>query len=524
MLMWKWMDSSLRTRLTVLVAAFAAMIAVVGGTGIATGRATNADLRAVYLEDAKGVDLLARDTVNLLWARIHLTNFDSVSSPEELTKLLKDAHAMVNVANEAWAAFAKLPVAEADRAQLQAADAARARFVKGALEPAITALERSDLTTYRDLNTTQVPQLFAVYDAALQPLVKARFAYGQARFDRSQSRYATSVWLSGGLLLAALVLSVVARGVLGRTLVRPLERAIRVFERMAEGDLATRMDVPTRAGRRDETARLMHAVVSMQSGLQKMVGQVRTGSDAIAGATRQIAAGNADLSQRTEEQASSLEETASSMEELTSIVKQNADNARQASTLAVNASDIAVKGGEVVGRVVETMAGINDSSKKIADIIGVIEGIAFQTNILALNAAVEAARAGEQGRGFAVVAGEVRSLAQRSATAAKEIKELIGDSVGRVRHGSKLVAEAGTVIDEVVVAVKRVTDIMGEISAASDEQSSGIEQVNQAVNQMDEVTQQNAALVEEAAAAAQSLEAQAEALRRAVSAFRVEHA
>nr|WP_277424396.1 methyl-accepting chemotaxis protein [Ralstonia solanacearum] len=427
--MWKWMDSSLRTRLTVLVAAFAAMIAVVGGTGIATGRATNADLRAVYLEDAKGVDLLARDTVNLLWARIHLTNFDSVSSPEELTKLLKDAHAMVNAANEAWVAFAKLPVAEADRAQLQAADAARTRFVKTALEPAITALERSDLTTYRDLNTTQVPQLFAVYDAALQPLVKARFAYGQARFDRSQSRYAMSV----GLLLAALLLSVVARGVLGRTLVRPLERAIRVFERMAEGDLATRMDVPTRAGRRDETARLMHAVVSMQSGLQKMVGQVRTGSDAIAGATRQIAAGNADLSQRTEEQASSLEETASSMEELTSIVKQNADNARQASTLAVNASDIAVKGGEVVGRVVETMAGINDSSKKIADIIGVIEGIAFQTNILALNAAVEAARAGEQGRGFAVVAGEVRSLAQRSATAAKEIKELIGDSVGRAK-------------------------------------------------------------------------------------------
>ncbi len=524
MLMWKWMDSSIRTRLTVLVAAFAVMIAAVGGTGIATGRATNADLRAVYLEDAKGLDLLAKDTANLLWARIHLTNFDSVSSPEELAKLLKDAHAMVDAANAAWAAFTQLPIPDADRAQLQAADAARARFVKTALEPAITALERSDLTTYRDLNTTQVPQLFAVYDAALQPLVKARFAYGQARFDRSQSRYAASVWLSGGLLLAALVLSVVARGVLGRTLVRPLERAIHVFERMAAGDLATRMDVPTRAGRRDETARLMHAVASMQSSLQKMVGQVRTGSDSIASATKQIAAGNADLSQRTEQQASSLEETASSMEELTSIVKQNADNARQASTLAVNASDVAVKGGEVVGRVVETMAGINGSSKKIADIIGVIEGIAFQTNILALNAAVEAARAGEQGRGFAVVAGEVRSLAQRSAGAAKEIKELISDSVGRVENGTTLVAEAGTVIDEVVVAVKRVTDIMGEISAASDEQSSGIEQVNQAVNQMDEVTQQNAALVEQAAAAAESLEAQAEALRQAVSAFRVGHA
>ncbi|WP_347316111.1 Tar ligand binding domain-containing protein, partial [Ralstonia pseudosolanacearum] len=172
--MWKWMDSSIRTRLTVLVAAFAVMIAAVGGTGIATGRATNADLRAVYLEDAKGLDLLAKDTANLLWARIHLTNFDSVSSPEELAKLLKDAHAMVDAANAAWAAFTQLPIPDADRAQLQAADAARARFVKTALEPAITALERSDLTTYRDLNTTQVPQLFAVYDAALQPLVKAR--------------------------------------------------------------------------------------------------------------------------------------------------------------------------------------------------------------------------------------------------------------------------------------------------------------------------------------------------------------
>ncbi len=522
--MWNWMDTSIRTRLTILVAVFAVMIAAVGAAGIGNGRATNADLRAVYLEDAKGLDLLAKDTINLLWARIHLTNFDSVSSPDELKKLLADAHTMVNSANDAWAEFMKLPVPDADRAQLQAADAARSKFVKTALEPAIAALERSDLTTYRDLNTTQVPQLFIAYDTALQPLVKARFGYGQARFDHSQSRYATSVWLSGGLLLAALVLSVVARGVLGRTVVRPLERAIQVFERMASGDLATRMDMQTAAGRKDETARLMHAVASMQASLQQMVGQVRTGSDSIASATKQIAAGNADLSQRTEQQASSLEETASSMEELTSIVKQNADNARQASTLAVNASDIAVKGGEVVGRVVETMAGINDSSKKIADIIGVIEGIAFQTNILALNAAVEAARAGEQGRGFAVVAGEVRSLAQRSATAATEIKELIGDSVGRVQNGSTLVAEAGTVIEEVVVAVKRVTDIMGEISAASEEQSAGIEQVNQAVNQMDQVTQQNAALVEQAAAAAESLEEQAEALRHAVGAFRVEHA
>ncbi|MDO3525758.1 methyl-accepting chemotaxis protein [Ralstonia pseudosolanacearum] len=291
--------------------------------------------------------------------------------------------------------------------------------------------------------------------------------------------------------------------------------ATEIARRIADGDLA--VCVQTRPDDRDS---MLFAMARMQQRLTGTIGHIKTSADSIASATQQIATGNADLSQRTEEQASSLEETASSMEELTSIVKQNADNARQASTLAVNASDIAVKGGEVVGRVVETMAGINDSSKKIADIIGVIEGIAFQTNILALNAAVEAARAGEQGRGFAVVAGEVRSLAQRSAGAAKEIKVLISDSVGRVENGTTLVAEAGTVIDEVVVAVKHVTDIMGEISAASAEQSSGIEQVNQAVNQMDEVTQQNAALVEEAAAAALSLEEQATLLRDAVASFR----
>jgi methyl-accepting chemotaxis protein len=238
-------------------------------------------------------------------------------------------------------------------------------------------------------------------------------------------------------------------------------------------------------------------------------------------ATGQIAAGNADLSQRTEEQAASLEETASSMEELTSTVKQNADNARQANQLAAGASQVAVKGGAVVGQVVSTMSSINDSSKKIVDIISVIDGIAFQTNILALNAAVEAARAGEQGRGFAVVASEVRSLAQRSAAAAKEIKGLITDSVGKVEDGTRLVGEAGKTMDEIVTSVKRVTDIMAEIAAASQEQSSGIEQVNQAITQMDEVTQQNAALVEEAAAAAESLQEQAQSLTQAVSVFKL---
>jgi methyl-accepting chemotaxis protein len=259
----------------------------------------------------------------------------------------------------------------------------------------------------------------------------------------------------------------------------------------------------------------------MEDTLTDLVGRIKTATDSIVTASGQIAAGNQDLSSRTEQQASSLEETAASMEELTSTVKQNADNARQANQLAASASAVAVKGGEVVSQVVDTMASINASSRKIVDIIGVIDGIAFQTNILALNAAVEAARAGEQGRGFAVVASEVRSLAQRSAAAAKEIKTLIGDSVEKVEEGSKQVAQAGKTMEEIVDSVKRVTDIMGEITAASQEQTSGIEQINQAITQMDQVTQQNAALVEEAAAAAGSLQEQASSLVQAVSVFKM---
>ncbi len=302
-----------------------------------------------------------------------------------------------------------------------------------------------------------------------------------------------------------------------RSITGPIARAVEVAETVARGDLTARIQVDGS----DEAAQLLGALRHMNERLVDLVGRVRTGSEGIATASAQIAAGNTDLSQRTEEQAASLEETAASMEELTATVKQNADNATQGNTLAGQASQTATRGGEVVGRVVDTMRDIANSSEQVAQIISVIEGIAFQTNILALNAAVEAARAGEQGRGFAVVAGEVRTLAQRSATAAREIKELISVSVERVNNGTALVDDAGRTMGEIVQSVKRVADLMNEISAASGEQRTGIEQVNQAVTQMDEVTQQNAALVEEASAAAQSMSSQATALREMVSVFNI---
>ncbi|MFZ6771647.1 methyl-accepting chemotaxis protein [Undibacterium sp. SXout7W] len=318
-----------------------------------------------------------------------------------------------------------------------------------------------------------------------------------------------SIVVAGGIIFLGLILT--------RGISRSLSKAISVAETVASGDLTVQIDTSGK----DEMGQLMLALQHMNDSLLKVVGEVRIGTDNIASASTEIATGNMDLSARTEQQAGALEETASSMEELTSTVRHNADNARQANQLAVSASEVASKGGEVVERVVETMDGINGSARKIVDIIAVIDGIAFQTNILALNAAVEAARAGEQGRGFAVVAAEVRNLAQRSASAAKEIKTLIDDSVEKVDHGSKLVSEAGATIREVVESVRRVTDVVSEITAASQEQTAGIDQINMAITHMDETTQQNAALVEQAAAAASSLQDQASNLAQVVSVFKI---
>ena len=325
-----------------------------------------------------------------------------------------------------------------------------------------------------------------------------------------------SSWVMLALGLSGLALGSVLAYWITRSITVPLRRAVQVAQTVAAGDLGSHIAV---AGR-DETSELLQALRDMNHNLQNIVSQVRSGTDTIATATSQIAAGNQDLSSRTEEQASALEQTAASMQELAGTVKHNFDSGKHANELAESAAQVAAKGGAVVAQVVDTMEAINASSRKIADIIGVIDGIAFQTNILALNAAVEAARAGEQGRGFAVVASEVRSLAGRSAVAAKEIKELISASVDNVSAGCTLVEQAGSTMDEIVVSVRRVADIMGEISLASQDQTTGIDQINQAMGQMDQVTQSNAALVEEAAAAAQSLEHQAQTLVQVVSVFK----
>ena len=342
----------------------------------------------------------------------------------------------------------------------------------------------------------------------------------QAATD-AQSAFEKAGWLMVIFGGAALLAGIVAALWITRTLLKQLggepDYAVEIASQIAAGDLASVIDVQ----RNDHTS-LLAGMEAMRNSLVKIVAQVRVGTDAIATASSEIAAGNLDLSSRTEQQASSLEKTASSMDELTATVKQNADNARQANQLAASASEVAVKGGDVVAQVVDTMGSINESSRKIVDIITVIDSIAFQTNILALNAAVEAARAGEQGRGFAVVAAEVRNLAQRSAGAAKEIKELISNSVEKVELGSKLVGQAGVTMEEIVESVRRVTDIMSEITAASEEQSLGIASVNQSIIDMDSVTQQNAALVEEAASAAQSLQDQSAEVASVVSLFKLD--
>jgi len=420
---------------------------------------------------------------------------------------------------------------------------ARVTAIQQEIEPLITSAEgkrlfnavgaaRKEYASSRDeafaAKAAGSAQLGALVDGKLMPAMNRYVAavqqvanYQESMVNDANAAIDATYTQAHMLLLAigavALVLGALLAWVLTRSITAPLARALTIAETVAGGDLTGTIS----SDARDEVGQLLRALASMNTSLLATVTEVRVGTDTISTAAREIAAGNLDLSVRTEQQASSLEETAASLEELTSTVKQNADNARQANVLAVSASEVAVRGGAVVADVVTTMASINSASREIVDIISVIDSIAFQTNILALNAAVEAARAGEQGRGFAVVASEVRTLAQRSATAAREIKALIDNSVRQVDAGGKLVGQAGQTMEEIVASISRVTGIMSDIAHASAEQTLGIEQINAAITQMDEVTQQNAALVEEAAGAAAALEAQAGSLAHVVGAFTV---
>ncbi len=438
-----------------------------------------------------------------------------IKDKEAMKKEIDRIHAARKKIGETFDKLDKSMVTPAGRKMVEATTQKRGPYVAG-YEKLIQLIqegkaEAAQIHMFGDFRKVQ-DAYFEQLDVFEKYLIDAMNKSSQEADDN----YAMARMLMMVLAVIAAILGVVIAVWVTRSITKPLSEAVKVAETVASGDLTHRIEVHSS----DETGHLMQALKNMNDSLVSIVSQVRVGTDTIATASAQIAAGNQDLSSRTEEQASSLEETASSMEELTSTVRQNADNARQANQLAVNASEVAIKGGEVVSQVVETMNAIDASSHKMADIINVIDGIAFQTNILALNAAVEAARAGEQGRGFAVVATEVRNLAQRSAAAAREIKTLIDDSVTKVEAGNALVEQAGTTMNEVVSSIKRVHDIMGEITAASHEQSEGIEQVNQAITQMDQVTQQNAALVEEAAAAAESMQDQAGKLVEVVSVFR----
>ena len=511
---------SIKSRL-IFVIAFLAVELIAGAViGIYNLGVANTELKQMYDHRLVGLNQVGQVTQLITANQLAIAKAVNVEDPGQRSAALSAIDANVATVNKLWGEYTKMVNNDAERALIEQFTMARKAFLEQGLLPAAAAIRANDNIQAIALLNGPMTRLYVPLNDLGAKLIKEQQDAALKEYQNSQSTFeiVRAVCLAGlvfGLIMAAFV-----GWVLVRAIVRPLEQAVAIAGAVAQGDLTQTIEVTSN----DETGRLLKALKDMNDSLVKIVSQVRTGTDNIATASSQIAAGNLDLSSRTEQQAGSLEETASSMEELTSTVKQNADNARQANALATSASEVAGKGGAVVEQVVQTMGAINASSTRIVDIIAVIDGIAFQTNILALNAAVEAARAGEQGRGFAVVAGEVRSLAQRSAAAAKEIKLLIDDSVDKVHHGSELVERAGATMQEIVQSVNRVTDIMAEITAASQEQTAGIEQINGAVAQMDQVTTQNAALVEEASAAAASLQEEATALAQTVGAFKLNQA
>jgi methyl-accepting chemotaxis protein len=508
------------TQIGALVLGSSLALAAVGGMGIWGVIESRKAMQTVYDDRLVPLAQLADIDRRMHQNRLAVVTAQANPKPERIQQATQTVEANIAEITKIWNVYltTELTVEEKELAARFAA--ARGSFVKEGLQPSLAALVAQDAPRLEQLALVDVPRLHGAALVHLNALIELQKAEAKKEALAAGERAHTTEIATGLIAMTCLLGS----GIMGFWLSRRLRRNLGaephelrdIVDNVAKGDLSH----PIRLSDKD-TSSVLAGLKAMVSTLSQSVGSVRSNADSVATAASQIAQGNQDLSTRTEQQASALQQTASSMEELGSTVRQNADNARQANQLAMSASTVAVEGGDVVAQVVDTMKGINDSSKKIADIISVIDGIAFQTNILALNAAVEAARAGEQGRGFAVVAGEVRSLAQRSAEAAKEIKGLITASVERVEQGTELVDRAGRTMQEVVSSIKRVTDIVGEISAASAEQSAGVAQVGQAVTHMDQATQQNAALVEESAAAADSLRQQAQHLVAAVSSFRL---
>ena len=506
------------TRLLVAMLAVALLGVLTGIAALRSLAHVAENGQAMYSSEFLAATHVKQANINLMYIDRDLRNVLLAPTPEKRAAARQGIAEDLKLMRANVAAALPLYYTEAGKAEVAKAQALLAQW-----EPALNTL-LGDLAEGADPEVAQA-HLYETYsplaqrlEQQLTVLAQRKEANAKQEAEEDQATYQSSRSLVIGLILASLAAAAFMALYLARQVSRGLQRAVESARAMSEGD----MTLCLRAEGRDEVAQLATALEEMRSKLREVVQTVRANAESVATGSAQIATGNSDLSQRTEEQASALQQTAATMDELGSTVRNNADNAQQANQLALNASEVAQRGGGVVTEVVETMKGINESSRRIADIIGVIDGIAFQTNILALNAAVEAARAGEQGRGFAVVAGEVRTLAQRSAEAAKEIKSLIGASVERVEQGTQLVDRAGSTMDEVVSAIRSVTDIVGEISAASREQSSGIGQVGDAVTQMDKVTQQNAALVEQSAAAAESLRNQSAQLLDVVAFFRLQ--
>ena len=488
-------------------------IGLMGVRGLAT---LSSDMNSMYTDSTVPIEDLAATQAYALKIRLSLSRLQAIHDPSEAKQAAEQIRDLQKKLNTAWTDYYPGKVSADDERKL--ADQISAQFAdfKSLTDTELAAVD-SGTPANADTAAENMRSVGTKLSDAIDQDIDINATQVKQLADEGVDTFHMLLWIAIGAIVLGLIVAIAASAYLLKAIMSPLGSAVEVAQRIAEGQLENELTIHSK----DEFGNLLGALKQMDTQLAGIVRGIKTSSESIMVASSEIAAGNMDLSSRTEEQAASLEETAASMEQLTATVKQNSENARQATTLAGNASDVADKGNAVVERMLVTMRDITASSAKIADITTLIEGIAFQTNILALNAAVEAARAGEQGRGFAVVAGEVRSLAQRSSSAAKEIKDLIQSSVATIHDGSSQAEEVGRTMAEVQQAIKRVADINAEISAASDEQSRGIEQVNQAVGQMDEVTQQNAALVEEASAAAQSLEQQAAQQKRAVSVFKV---